>query len=131
MLYDSVDRENVDKMVREFYTIIVQDEMVGPYFTKKLGDDINKGKWPEHISTLDSFWLLMMNGERGYPGNPFPAHAFIGKLYRETFEQWLKLFREVVFRMYVPEIAEKFYEKAEILAEIFIDNLDIDNDEDE
>lgn len=129
MLYETVDRENVDQMVREFYTLVIQDEMVGPYFTKKLGEHLNTGKWPEHISTLDNFWLLMMNGQSGYRGNPFPPHAFIGKLYRETFERWLKLFHETVYRLYIPEIAGKFYEKAQVLAEIFIDNLDIDNDE--
>lgn len=130
MLYEVVDRETVDKMVREFYTRILQDEMVGPYFTRKLGEDLNKGKWPEHITTLDNFWLLMMNGERGYPGNPFPAHAFIGRLYHETFDRWLELFHGVVYEMFIPDIADKFYEKAEILAEIFIDNLGL-NDEDE
>lgn len=73
---------------------------------------------------------MLMNGEPGYMGDPFPPHAFIGPLYPETFEPWLKLFNEHVHQLFVPEIAEKFYKKSEILAEQFIDKLGI-NDEDE
>lgn len=130
MQYDTVTRETVDAMVREFYSIVIKDQIVGPYFIRKLGDNLDQPKWIEHITILDNFWLLMMNGERGYPGDPFPSHAFIGKLYVETFERWLELFHEVVYRMFIPEIAEKFYKKAEVLAEIFIENLGL-NDEDD
>ncbi|MDF1875773.1 group III truncated hemoglobin [Sulfurimonas sp. SAG-AH-194-I05] len=132
MPYGTVNRENIEIMVRDFYTIILKDDILGPYFINALGDDVTKGKWPEHFHTLDSFWVLMMMGKRGYQGDPFPPHAFIGQLYLETFEQWLKLFHEVVYRLYIPEIAEKFYKKAEILGAQFINNLDItDDDEDD
>ncbi|MDQ7060325.1 MAG: group III truncated hemoglobin [Sulfurimonas sp.] len=92
MPYDTVTRENIDIMVHEFYARILKDEMVGPYFTKSLGADINSPKWFEHFSTLISFWVLMMIGAPGYGGNPFPPHAFLGQLYPETFERWLELF---------------------------------------
>jgi hemoglobin len=131
MLYDSVDRGKIEKMVREFYALVLKDEMVGPYFIKALGDDLKNGKWYEHLHTLDRFWLLMMTGERGYWGDPFPPHAFIGPLYPETFERWLKLFHEVVYRLFVPEIADRFYKKAEILAEQFMENLDIDGEDED
>lgn len=130
MPYDSVDRGNIEEMVKEFYTIILKDDVVGPIFIKALGDDMNKGKWYEHLQTLYNFWILMMTGKTGYGGHPYPPHAFIGPLYPETFERWLEIFHEVVHRYYVPEIADKFYKKAEMLAEQFMDNLGL-NDEDE
>ncbi|MEA1919731.1 MAG: group III truncated hemoglobin [Campylobacterota bacterium] len=131
MPYDTVDRVSVENMVREFYALIIKDDMVGPYFIKALGADLKNGKWYEHLHTLDKFWLMMMTGERGYWGDPFPPHAFIGPMYPETFERWLKLFNETVYRLYTPEIAEKFYKKAEILAEQFMENLDINDEEDD
>lgn len=130
MLYDTVDRGKVETMVRQFYADVLKDDIVGPYFIRALGDNLNNGKWYEHLHTLDNFWLLVMMGEKGYGGHPFPPHAFIGQMYPETFQRWLALFKGVVDSLFIPEIAEQFYKKADILAEQFMDNLDI-NDEEE
>ncbi|MDB2562436.1 group III truncated hemoglobin [Sulfurimonas sp.] len=131
MLSNTVDRTTVDKMVRHFYAKILKDDLVGHYFTRALGEDLNGGKWHEHHNTLNDFWLLMMTGKRGYGGNPFPPHAFIGELYPETFERWLELFHETVHEFFTPEIAEKFYKKAQIIALEFRENLDIDEEDDD
>ena len=132
MLYDSVDRESVEKMVRAFYAVIIEDDLVGPYFRKALGDDLRNEKWYEHLNTLNRFWLMMMTGDRhGYWGDPFPPHAFIGPLYPETFQRWLELFHKVIHQFFVPEIAQKFYKKAEVLAEQFMENLDVNGEEED
>lgn len=131
MPYDTVDNENIGQLVHEFYATVLEDDILAPYFTKSLGDDISNGKWHSHLLTLNQFWVLMMTGKKGYGGDPFPPHAFLGQMYRETFEQWLKLFKVTVNRLFVKEIADKFYYKADILAEQFIENLGIDDDEDD
>jgi len=131
MPYDTVDRGKIEQLVREFYAVVLKDDMLAPFFIKALGEDLNNGKWYEHLHVLASFWDLMMTGKRGYPGDPFPPHAFIGPLYRETFERWLKLFRETVDRLFIPEIADKFYQKADRLAEQFMDNLGVDDDDED
>lgn len=130
-MYDTVDRTNIHQMVREFYAIVLKDELLSPFFTKALGDDLENGKWHEHLHTLDNFWILMMTGKKGYGGDPFPPHAFLGSLTVESFERWLKLFKEVVSRLFIPEIANKFYMKAEILAGVFMENLGMNDDEDD
>lgn len=131
MPYDVIDRENIRKMVREFYAIILDDDILAPFFTKALGDDLAGGKWHEHFGTLESFWLMMMTGERGYNGDPFPPHAFLGPLTPESFERWLELFHEIIYRFYTQEIADKFYKKAQILASQFMDNLGMNDDDDD
>lgn len=131
MLEETVDRESVAKMVHKFYTVILKDDLVGPYFIRALGDDITNYKWHEHLHTLHNFWLMLMNGEKDYWGDPFPPHAFLGQLYPETFERWLKLFNEVVHEFFVPEIANKFYKKSEVLANRFIEYLEIGEEENE
>lgn len=130
MLYDTVDRGKIETMVREFYADVLDDDTLGPIFIKALGNDLKNGKWHEHHNTLYNFWMKMMTGESPYRGHPFPPHAFLGPLYPETFERWLKLFHKTVYRLFVPEIADKFYRKAEILAEQFMENLGM-NDEEE
>lgn len=131
MLYDTVERVSIEPMVREFYAMIVKDDLVGPYFVRALGSDLKNDKWYEHYRTLDKFWLMLMNGEPGYTGDPFGPHAFLGDLSPETFDRWLKLFNEHVRKYYVPEIADKFYKKAEILAKQFQERLEITGEEDE
>lgn len=131
MLYDTVDRANVEKMVHTFYAMIVEDDLVGPYFTRALGSDLKNDKWYEHYRTLEKFWLMLMNGEPGYTGDPFGPHAFLGELSPETFERWLKLFDAHVNTYYTPEIAAKFYKKAEILANQFMERLAITGEEED
>lgn len=130
MLHDTVDRANVEILVQRFYASILKDKMVGPYFIRALGSDIKGEKWYEHLRTLNNFWLNMMGEENSYRGTPFPPHAFIGEMFPETFERWLKLFRETVDSIYVPELADKFYKKADVLAEQFMEFLGV-NDEDD
>ena len=131
MLYEKVDRESVEKLVSTFYASVLDDAMLAPFFIKILGKDMNGGKWYEHLRQLNEFWHLMMTGKGHYRGHPFPAHAFIGPLTREHFEQWLKLFKATVDSLFVREIADKFYEKADTLAEQFIENLGIDDEDDD
>jgi hemoglobin len=125
MLEEIVDRETVGNMVRSFYAKLIKDKLVGPYFVKALGSDLKNDQWFEHYHTLENFWLQMVEGEEGYYGNPFVTHVFIGELYVETFERWLSIFKEHVYEHYVPEVAEKFVKKSEIVANRLMEDLEI------
>ena len=131
MAYDTVDRENIREMVYEFYSLVLDDEILAPFFIKALGDDMSGGKWHEHLHRLDEFWLLLMGQVSTYQGDPTPAHAFIGKMTPESFERWLELFGGVVNRLYVPEIAGKLHKKAQIVAAQLRENLGVDDDDDD
>ena len=126
MLSDTVDIESVDRLVEKFYAKLLKDDHVGPYFIRVLGDDLTTSKWEIHLLTLRRFWLLVMNGEKGYGGDPLAAHMLIGEMYEETFERWLKYWRETIDELFVPEIADKFYQKADILADQFMEFLEIE-----
>lgn len=124
MLSDTVDRTTVEPMVRDFYEMLIKDDLVGSFFIKALGSDLKNDKWYEHFRTLDKFWLMMMTGEPGYTGDPFGPHAFL-RLTPETFKRWLKLFDEHIRKYYTTELADKFYKKADILSEQFMQRLEI------
>lgn len=130
MLYETVDRASIEKLVREFYKVIMKDDIVGPFFIKKLGNDMKNDRWYEHLILLDNFWQKMMLGESLYNGHPYPPHAFLGPLSTETFDRWLELFYQTTHNLFIPEIADKFYDKAKTLAEQFMDNLGLNDDED-
>jgi len=134
LLFETVDRPAVEYLVKTFYTKVLKDEIVEPYFIRKLGSDLKNDKWYEHLRTLERFWLYMVNGEEGYWGHPFPPHAFLGEMYPETFERWLLLFDEVLRETFPQAISDKFYTKAQTLAKQFMQNLEIGEefeDEDE
>ena len=131
-----VDLESIEIMVRAFNARLIKDDLVGPFFIRALGDNLGNGKWREHYGTLDSFWLLMMTGEKGYMGDPYMVHAFIGTLTVEVFERWLEVFHEQVHSQFTPEIAGKFYSKSQTIARRFMEGLEIgefanDDEEDE
>ena len=130
MLYDTVDRAKIEELVHKFYTSVLKDDVLAPFFIKALGNDLKNGKWHEHLNTLYNFWMLMMTGTSPYQGHPYPPHAFLGLSNRDVFDRWLELFKETLDELFIPEISDKFYKKAEVLAEQFIENLGID-DEDE
>lgn len=125
MLIEKVDKESVAIMVRHFYASILEDDILKPFFINKLGSDFDGTRWFEHLKVLDAFWMLMMTGQRGYGGDPFPSHAFIGRLSPEAFERWLELFKKSVTHFFTPKVADKFYSKAERLADQFMYNLEI------
>jgi len=131
MPHEFVDRENIREMVYAFYSLVLKDDILGPIFTRVLGDDMAGGKWHEHLHRLDAFWLLLMGHASLYQGDPTPAHAFIGGLTPESFERWLELFHGVVHTHYVPEVADKLDKKAHIVAVQLRENLGIDDNEDD
>ncbi|NOR54604.1 MAG: hypothetical protein GQ531_00200, partial [Sulfurovum sp.] len=74
---------------------------------------------------LESFWLMLMTGEPGYFGDPFGPHAFLPNLSEEVFARWLELFNSHIRKYYTPELSDKFYKKADILSEQFMQRLEI------
>ena len=73
----TINREHIEKMVLIFYRKVLKDEIVGPFFIAKLGDDIESDYWKPHIELLVNFWSSMILQEDSYHGNPMRPHFFI------------------------------------------------------
>ena len=125
MLTSEITKENINKMVIRFYTKILNDETVGPFFIAKLGDDLKNDFWKPHIEILTNFWASIALGDQNYRGSPFAPHLQIGGLERSTFDQWLKLFFETLDSIYEPHIADLFKQRSTIIAGNFMRNLRI------
>jgi len=131
MLVDTIDRASVEKLVRQFYTKVLKDDLIGRYFLIAFGDDLSNDKWYEHLIMLDNFWISLMTGEGGmYKGDPFVPHMFLGGLTQEMFDRWVALFRETAEEIYTPTVALGFYGKAKGLAKRFMTDLEIAYGED-
>ncbi len=125
MLESEITRENIEKMVLMFYRKVLKDDIVGPFFIAKLGDDMSNDYWKPHLELLINFWSSMTLGDNSYMGNPFAPHTQMGELKRETFERWLEMFFETVDAVYTPHIADAFKERSIAIAGNFMRNLRI------
>ena len=129
MLFETIDRGSVEKLVRSFYAKVIKDALLGRYFLIALGDDLQNDKWYEHLHTLDNFWVSLLTGEGRYMGDPLMPHMFLGGLNVEHFERWLMLFRETLDELFIPEISIKIYGRAKALSTRFISDLELDDDD--
>jgi len=118
-----ITKENLRKMVVLFYTKILKDDVVGPFFIERLGDDLTSEKWGAHLDLLTNFWAGMMLGTYDYRGNPFAPHATMQGLEKETFSRWLELFFDTVETIYDERSAIKLKERSTTIAGNFMRNL--------
>ena len=123
MQAQEITQENIRTLVMSFYAKIIKDDIVGPFFIAKLGDDMSDEHWVTHLETIIGFWSSLALGKPKYDGNLFLPHTQLGQLKRETFEQWLKLFSETLDEVYIEAIAVKFKERSTIIARNFMRNL--------
>ena len=123
MQAEKITHENIRTLVMNFYAKIINDDIVGPFFIAKLGEDIHSELWQTHLETIVGFWTSLAFGKPRYNGNLFLPHTQLGQLKRETFEQWLKLFAETLDEVYVERIAESFKERSRLIARNFMNNL--------
>jgi hemoglobin len=121
--YNTITKENINKMVIKFYTrILNEDTIVSEVFKSKLGTDINSTSWKEHIELLTNFWAMIALQSNQYQGNPMMAHIDMG-LTRDMFPIWLKMFFETIDSLYEQEQGFVFKSRAENIAMNFMRNL--------
>ena len=124
MLISTLDRNSLEKFVRDFYVRVVKDGDIGPYFVEALGNDLNDEEWEKHYKLLVDFWWMLMTGEKVYTRDPFEPHLYMSRLTYDSFDSWLKLFKEELELHFAPKIVKKFYKKADVLARNFIKILE-------
>ncbi|MCF6243654.1 MAG: group III truncated hemoglobin [Sulfurovum sp.] len=124
-LAKSIDDENIEKLVRTFYPEVIKDEMIGPFFIEKLGNDIKSDTWEEHLVLLTQFWKFVALYDDAYTGHPLKPHFDIVGLSREAFERWITLFYETVDEIYDKNTGELFKQKSADIAENFMHKLEL------
>ena len=126
MLTSEVTKENLNTLVKSFYTKVVKDDLIGPIFIDVLGEDLDSVKWKVHIRLLTNFWAAIALGDTAYNSSPFAPHVeFADRLSIKAFERWLKLFFETLNSIYEPEIAQQFLARSKNIAGNFIRNLQL------
>jgi hemoglobin len=105
MKADIATEEDVDLLVREFYTHLLEDNLLGPIFTYVAKIDLE-----EHLPVISSFWKDILLDKRGYNRNTMQAHIDLNArmpLKEEHFQRWLMHFSDTVNMYFEGPLAEK------------------------
>jgi len=103
-------RPEVELLVDKFYEKVVQDDLIGFFFT-----DVVEIDWAKHKPVMYDFWESTLFGLAKYKGNPMLKHIELHKkekLHSEHFNRWLDLWKETVSENFEGEVAEQAVQKA-------------------
>jgi len=101
-------RDDVFKLVSNFYKLIRTDELLGPIFNSNLSNE----QWPKHIEKLTDFWVTTLFGKACFKGNPSKAHidVDIGLNYsmeQVHFGRWLELWFTTIDSLFEGSLAQR------------------------
>ena len=104
----------IDRLVQTFYSRVRKDGVLGPVFTRALGE--SEPAWEAHFARLSAFWSSVMMCSGRYHGDPFSVHLRLPDIAPAMFERWLALFHATCADLFTAEVAVAFGEKAERIA---------------
>ena len=110
-VHAKISEEMVKTLVHAFYVKIREDVVLGPIFSRVIGDN-----WTSHLAKMCDFWSSVMLMSGRYKGNPMIAHMRLKMVRPEHFERWLGLFQETAQEVCPPDIAALFRTRAENIA---------------
>lgn len=87
-------KEQIKRLVDEFYKKVIADDTIGYIF-----NDVTHISWEQHLPVMYRFWETVLLGEASYKGNPMTAHINLHKkspLTQAHFERWKSLFFETI-----------------------------------
>ncbi|MEQ8925221.1 MAG: group III truncated hemoglobin [Fulvivirga sp.] len=91
---DIENREDIEKLMTQFYSKVLHDKTIGFIFT-----DIVKIDLEEHLPTISDFWETLILKNQTYKKDVMAIHLDLNTkvaLTKEHFDQWLRLFNETV-----------------------------------
>jgi hemoglobin len=101
---DITTREDIEKLIIQFYDKVKPDPVIGFIFTEVVDMD-----WPHHIPVIVDFWETILLDHPVYSNNAMGVHYALNKkvpLKGEHFNRWLQLFTETVDKLYEGRVAE-------------------------
>ncbi len=104
ILHDIKDREDIRRLVDEFYTRVLADEKIGFIFK-----EIAQINLEHHMPVMYDFWETTLLNSNAYKRNPMQVHLDLNrkvKLEKEHFDRWLHLFNETIRDLFEGEKAE-------------------------
>jgi len=101
---DIETRKDIYRIVKEFYSKVRVDNLLGPIFNSIIED------WEYHFNHLTDFWESNIFMVTKYKGNPISVHQEVDKetghkIDQGYFVQWLKLWFSTIDELYAGDKA--------------------------
>jgi hemoglobin len=106
--------EDIKWMVDTFYGKVREDDLLGPIFLSRLGED-----WTHHLDNMYSFWNMAIFSVRDYTGQPFPKHIHL-PVDSMHFDRWLLHFNATLDERFNGPVTEQTKKKAQQIAATFL-----------
>jgi hemoglobin len=103
-------REDIERLVANFYTKVRKDELLAPVFAHV--------DWDHHTPIITDFWSSILLGDQSYQGNPFQKHIGLA-INPKHFERWLELFKQTLNENFEGAVAEEAISRANSIAKMF------------
>ena len=98
---DIESRADIERLLDEFYKIVIHDPEIGHHF-----DELDL---EHHIPIIANFWEKVLFGNPVYFNNPLAIHQKLHErfpLKPEHFVRWVAIFSETVDSLFAGETAE-------------------------
>ncbi|MDA0193588.1 MAG: group III truncated hemoglobin [Bacteroidetes bacterium] len=113
---DLRSREDIELLVNEFYSKVIDDPEIGYVFTERIQLDFEK-----HIPVMCDFWETTLLGQMKYKGNPMLIHIELNKkvsLKPEHFQRWLIHWESTLKANFLGTKATEALQRAKLIGEL-------------
>ena len=113
---DITTRQDVEFLVNQFYGKLIDDDVIGFYFTEIAKLDLSK-----HLPKMYDFWESILLGNPVYEGYPMAPHFKLNDavaLEEKHFNRWLQVWEATVHEYLDGEKAEMAITRALNIARI-------------
>ena len=116
---DIQNREDINVLVKAFYSKIRKDELLGDIFNSHIPDET----WPSHLEKLTDFWEANLFGTTLFRGNPARKHLSVDKnlnhsIEQKHFDRWVNLWFDSIDKLYEGEVAKSAKSLAKRIGEV-------------
>lgn len=118
MKTDISSREDIEKMVLQFYEAVKADETIGFIFT-----EVVKMNWEKHIPVIVDFWETILLDNPVYTKNAMEVHYALNikmPLQKAHFDSWVHLFIKTVDDLFEGKIAALAKTRAKSIASVML-----------
>lgn len=121
MKTDIATYNDVEFLVREFYTKVRADESIGYFF-----NEVVSLNWEKHIPHIAQFWAGVLLSLPGFQGNPVYKHLEIHRLAPlepQHFERWFELWSQTLDELFEGSVAESAKLRARSISSIMLTRI--------
>lgn len=125
---DLETRDDIDQLLRDFYSAAMRDEVIGYLFT-----DVAKLDLDTHLPQIGNFWEQVLLQRPVYAGHPIAAHFPLHQaatLRGEHFQRWFVLWDRAIAASFDGPMADAARYRAAVIAESMQYRLGIRSDPD-